>query len=204
MDPAVAIIDLLVRNRVCATIFPTGAISKTTDGQAALAAIRAHPELFELGNHTMHHCDLVVGGGGSPSASDAATCDAARPSPSETFVKRELTDGDRWIGTYSGMATKRFWRAPYGSYDAEVLSWAAEAGWSKHVKWDIDTIDWKPVAQGGPTDYAMTHKVVDNARSGSVVLMHLGGYEDLDALPAMIDGLRSRGFVLSPLSDMLQ
>jgi peptidoglycan/xylan/chitin deacetylase (PgdA/CDA1 family) len=33
--------------------------------------------------------------------------------------------------------------------------------------------------------------------------MHLGGFETLDALQAMIDGLRSRGFVLTTLSDML-
>jgi peptidoglycan/xylan/chitin deacetylase (PgdA/CDA1 family) len=203
MDPAVAIVKLLVANHVCATIFPTGAISRTTEGQAALATINDHPELFELGNHTMHHCDLVRGGGGSPSSADAATCDSAGTSPSEAFVKKELTDGDYWIRYYSGMPTKPFWRAPYGSYDADVLTWAAEAGWTKHIAWDVDTIDWRPVSQGGPTAYSMAHKVVDNARSGSVVLMHLGGYETLDALHAMIDGLRERGYTLTTLSDIL-
>jgi peptidoglycan/xylan/chitin deacetylase (PgdA/CDA1 family) len=203
MDPAVAIVKLLVANHVCATIFPTGAISRTTEGQGALATINDHPELFELGNHTMHHCDLVRGGGGSPSSADAATCDSAGTSPSEAFVKKELTDGDYWIRYYSGMPTKPFWRAPYGSYDADVLTWAAEAGWTKHIAWDVDTIDWRPVSQGGPTAYSMAHKVVDNARSGSVVLMHLGGYETLDALHAMIDGLRERGYTLTTLSDIL-
>ena len=44
----------------------------------------AHPELFEIGNHTMHHCDLVHGGLGSPTtapcaggAADAPTSSAA-------------------------------------------------------------------------------------------------------------------------------
>jgi peptidoglycan-N-acetylglucosamine deacetylase len=200
----VKLLRILVANHVCATIFPTGAISRTTDGQAALAIIRAHPELFELGNHTMHHCDLVRGGGGSPSGADAAYCNTLAPAPTQSQVKQELLDGEYWIKQYSGMTTKPFWRAPYGSTNAAVLSWAAQAGWTKHFKWDIDTIDWKPVADGGPTARSMTLKVVNNAKSGSVVLMHLGGFETPNALQAMIDGLRGRGFVLTTLSDMVQ
>jgi peptidoglycan/xylan/chitin deacetylase (PgdA/CDA1 family) len=102
------------------------------------------------------------------------------------------------------MTTVPFWRAPYGSYNATVLNWVAQAGWTKHVKWDLDTIDWKPISDGGPTARSMTLKVVNNAKSGSVALMHLGGFETPDALQSMIDGLRSRGFVLTTLSDMLQ
>ena len=206
MDPAVAILNRLVAYRVCATIFPTGAISKTPGGQAALAIVKAHPELFELGNHTMHHCDLVRGGGGAPGSAEAAYC-AGMPTSGTAwrdFVKKELTDGEAWIRQYTGRTTKPFWRAPYGSYNSTVRTWAAEAGWTKHFKWDVDTIDWKPLSDGGPSARAMTLKVVDNARSGSVVLMHLGGYETLDALPGMIDGLRSRGFILTTLSDMVQ
>ncbi len=50
----------------------------------------------------------------------------------------------------------------------------------------------------------MTLKVVNGATSGSIVLMHLGGYETLDALQSMIDGLRSRGFTLTTVSDLAQ
>jgi peptidoglycan/xylan/chitin deacetylase (PgdA/CDA1 family) len=204
MTPAVKILNLLVANRVCATLFPTGSISRTTEGQAALAVVKAHPELFELGNHTMHHCDLVRGGGGAPGAADAAFCAALAPSPTEAEVKQELIDGDTWIRTYTGMQTTPFWRAPYGVSNFDVRTWAAEAGWTKHVKWDVDTIDWRPIADGGPTPQSMTLKVVNNAKSGSIVLMHLGGYSTLDALQSMIDGLRARGFTLTTVSDLAQ
>ena len=204
MTPAVRILNTLVANGVCSTIFPTGAISRTAEGQAALAVIKAHPELFELGNHTMHHCDLVRGGGGSPGAADAAFCEALGPSPSETEVKAELIDGDAWIRTYAGMPTAPLWRAPYGVSNLAVRTWAAEAGWTKHVDWDIDTVDWKPIADGGPTATSMTLKVVNGARSGSIVLMHLGGFQTPDALQSMIDGLRSRGFTLTTVSDLAQ
>jgi peptidoglycan/xylan/chitin deacetylase (PgdA/CDA1 family) len=206
MDPAVAILNRLVQYKVCATIFPTGAISDTPDGRAALAIVRAHPELFELANHTMDHCDLVRGGGGAPGSAEAAIC-ASMPlsgAAYEAFVKKQLTDGESSIVAATGRGTRSFWRAPYGSLNSTVLRWAAEAGWRTHFKWDVDTIDWKPVSQGGPTATSMALKVVNNARSGTVVLLHLGGFETLDALPAMIDGLRSRGFTLTTLSDMAQ
>jgi peptidoglycan/xylan/chitin deacetylase (PgdA/CDA1 family) len=193
---------VLVANRVCATIFPTGAISRTAEGQAALAIVKAHPELFELGNHTMNHCDLVRGGGGAPGGAEATFCRGLSPSPTEAEVKKELRDGDAWIQTYTGMPTSPLWRAPYGVSNGTVRTWAAQAGWTKHVDWDIDTIDWKPVGQGGPTARSMTLKVVNGATSGSIVLMHLGGYETLDALQSMIDGLRSRGFALTTVSDL--
>ncbi|MGZ6300465.1 MAG: hypothetical protein ACXWMN_08255, partial [Candidatus Limnocylindria bacterium] len=69
--------------------------------------------------------------------------------------------------------------------------------------WDIDTIDWKPIADGGPTAQQIATKVVSNARDGSIVLMHLGGYETHDALKVMIPALRDRGFLLTSLSDQL-
>jgi peptidoglycan/xylan/chitin deacetylase (PgdA/CDA1 family) len=102
------------------------------------------------------------------------------------------------------MPTQPFWRAPYAVSNLAVRTWAAEIGWTKHVKWDIDTIDWRRMADGGPTAQSMTLKVVNNATSGSIVLMHLGGYQTLDALQSMIDGLRSRGFTLTTVSDLAQ
>jgi|GEM_PF-4002786 len=34
--------------------------------------------------------------------------------------------------------------------------------------------------------------------------MHLGGYETLAALPAIVEGLRGRGFTLVRVSDLLR
>jgi peptidoglycan/xylan/chitin deacetylase (PgdA/CDA1 family) len=69
--------------------------------------------------------------------------------------------------------------------------------------WDIDTIDWRPVADGGPTAAQIVTKVVTNARGGSIVLMHLGGYHTFEALPQMVEGLRARGLEPVKLSEML-
>jgi len=45
--------------------------------------------------------------------------------------------------------------------------------------------------------------VITQAQDGSTVLMHIGGYETLDALRIMVPGLRERGFGLTSLSDLL-
>jgi peptidoglycan/xylan/chitin deacetylase (PgdA/CDA1 family) len=198
LDPGLDILNLLIANHVCATIFPTGAMAQTSQGQAVMAVIRAHPELFEIGNHTMHHCNLVSGGGGSPSAAPCAGI-----VPDADFVRKELADAGAILAQYAGQQPVPYWRAPYGALNQAVLDAAASVGYTKTFQWDIDTIDWKPITEGGPTAQQIATKVVGNARDGSIVLMHLGGYETLDALGIMIPGLRDRGFLLTSLSDLL-
>ena len=199
LDPGVDILNFLIANHVCATVFPTGAMAQTAGGQQIMAIIKAHPELFEVGNHTMHHCNLVSGGGGSPTAAPCATGGA----PSAQFIKDELTDAAAILEQFSGQVPVPYWRPPYGATNSVVLSAAASVGYTKTFMWDIDTIDWKPIGDGGPTAQQIATKVISRAVDGSIVLMHLGGYETLDALEIMVPGLRDRGFGLTSLSDML-
>jgi peptidoglycan/xylan/chitin deacetylase (PgdA/CDA1 family)/LysM repeat protein len=197
MDPAVDIMNFLVANRVCATIFATGVMSETPQGRQVMAIIRAHPELFEIANHTMYHCDLARGGGGSPSTGPCTgSFDAAR-------IRREMTEAEAILRAGTGQEPKPYWRPPYGSISDGVLAAVAAAGYTKTFLWDIDTIDWKPVADGGPTAQQIASKVVSNSVNGSNVLFHLGGYETLDALELLVPALRDRGFTLTSLSDLL-
>ena len=73
LDPALDIMNFLLDHQVCTTLFPTGAMSQTPTGQAVLAIVAQHPEIFEVGNHTMHHCNLRDGGLGSPTTWRPAT-----------------------------------------------------------------------------------------------------------------------------------
>lgn len=197
MDPAVDIMNFLVANRVCATIFATGVMSQTPQGQQVMAIIRAHPELFEIANHTMYHCDLARGGGGSPSLQPCTgSWNADR-------IRKEMTDADAILRAGTGQDPQPYWRPPYGSYNDAVLQAVASVGYTKTFMWDIDTIDWKPTSDGGPTAEQIASKVVGNAVNGSNVLFHLGGYETLDALRLIVPGLRDRGFTLTSLSDLL-
>jgi len=200
LDPGIDILDFLIANHVCITLFPTGAMAQTTEGQAVMAIIRAHPELFEIGNHTMHHCDLVRGGGGSPTTVPCVT----NGTPTADFIRTELTDSAAILKQYSGQDPIPYWRPPYGSLNDAVGAAAASVGYTKTFMWSVDTIDWKPISDGGPTAEQIASKVISQAVDGSIVLMHLGGYETLDALKIMVPGLRERGFLLTSLSDMLR
>ena len=197
MDPAVDIMNFLVANSVCATIFATGVMSNTPQGQQVLAIIEAHPELFEVGNHTMYHCDLVRGGGGSPTTAPCTgSFDANR-------IRKELTDAEAILRAGTGQNPQPYWRPPYGSISQGVIDAAASAGYTKAFLWDIDSIDWKPISDGGPTAEQIAAKVIGNAVNGSNVLFHIGGYETLEALHLIVPGLRDRGFRLTSLSDLL-
>jgi peptidoglycan/xylan/chitin deacetylase (PgdA/CDA1 family) len=195
MTPAVDIVKRLIVDRVCATIFPTGTAAQMTEGQAVMALIKAHPELFEIGNHTMNHCNLRDGGGG-------AACPVDPPTASQ--IQEELLDADAVFSPLVGTTGVPYWRPPYGAHNATVRAAAAAIGYTKTIMWDIDTIDWKPLADGGPTAGSMVGKVVDNAQRGSIVLMHLGGYNTFDALPAMVSRLRAGGLQPTTISGLLR
>jgi len=195
MTPAVDIMERLIIDRMCATIFPTGMAAGTTEGHAVMALIKGHPELFEMGNHTMNHCNLRDGGGG-------LACPADPPTASQ--IQAELLDADAVFSPLVGTTSVPYWRPPYGAHNATVRAAAAAIGYTKTIMWDIDTIDWKPIADGGPTAGAIVGKVVDNAATGSIVLMHLGGYNTFDALPAMVSRLRAGGLQPSTISALLR
>ena len=74
------------------------------------------------------------------------------------------------------------------------------------MTWDIDTIDWRPIKNDppGPTADQIVAKVLGNAQGGSIVLMHLGGYETFEALPRIVAGLRGAGYDLVTLDEMLR
>jgi peptidoglycan/xylan/chitin deacetylase (PgdA/CDA1 family) len=199
MDPAVDIMSFLVANEVCATIFATGVMSETPQGQQVMAIIRDHPELFEIANHTMYHCDLARGGGGSPTTAPCQTNGA----PSAEFIRDELTNAEAVLRSGTGQQPQPYWRPPYGSVNAAVINAAASVGYTKTFMWDIDTIDWKPTSQGGPSAEQIAAKVIGNASDGSNVLFHLGGYETLNALRLIVPAMRDQGYSLTSLSDLL-
>jgi peptidoglycan/xylan/chitin deacetylase (PgdA/CDA1 family) len=195
LDPAVSIMQLLLLHGVCTTIFPTGTAAQTDIGADVLAMVAAYPEVFEVGNHTMNHCNLVTGKNGPA---------CPQSPPTARRIRRELTNAAAIIGAAAGQSPVPYWRPPFGAYNGFVLDAAASAGYTTTAMWGVDTIDWMPVGDGGPRAPQIVAKVIGNAVNGSVVLMHLGGYNTRDALPMMIHRLRAdRDLLPTSLSDLL-
>jgi peptidoglycan/xylan/chitin deacetylase (PgdA/CDA1 family) len=175
LDPALAIMDWLIEHAVPATIFAGGKTVTTTEiGQAVLARIAAHPDLFTLGNHTWDHPYLTE-------------LDAAA-------IGSQLTRTEKALEEATGRSSKPFLRPPYGAQDLETREVAGSLGYDYVVMWDVDTIDWKPESDGGPTADDLVARVVARVQGGSIVLMHLGGYNTLEALPRIVEGLHDRGY----------
>ncbi|WP_131104318.1 cell wall-binding repeat-containing protein [Ornithinimicrobium sufpigmenti] len=193
LDGAEQIVDYLVANQVCTTFFPTSLSADSTQGQKVMAKIAAHPELFEMGNHTVHHCDLVRGGGGSP---NGAPCNRTM---TDAFVRAELADAEPVLEQLSQMPVEPLWRPPYGSHDARVRNLAAGAGYPVTVMWGRDTIDWDPATT---TAQIVSRTTSPLPPSGTIVLAHLGGYKTGEALPQIVSILRSNGYTLTTVSDM--
>jgi peptidoglycan/xylan/chitin deacetylase (PgdA/CDA1 family) len=170
LDPAVDIVRWLIEHEVHATLFPTGRSgTQTAEGLAAMELAATRPDLFDFANHSWDHPDF-------PTLSRAQMADQ---------LVRTETALRAVVGT-----TRPWFRPPFGGLDDAVRAGVGAAGWRSIVMWDIDTIDWRPLDNGdgpaGPTAEQIAAKIGTNARGGSIVLMHLGGWNTLEALPGII------------------
>lgn len=169
-DPAMAIVRWLVDRRVPATFFATGQLaSSDPTARAILAILGAHPDLFAVGNGTWDHPDLT-----------ALAANA---------VASQLERTDAALTSALGTSPKPIYRPPDGTQNATVRAAASKAGYPYTVMWDVDTTDLQAEVDGGPTEDDIVARVDGAAQGGSIVLMHLGGWNTLGALPRVVADL---------------
>jgi peptidoglycan-N-acetylglucosamine deacetylase len=152
-------------------------------GIEAMERIASKPDLFAVGNHSYDHPNFTELGADE--------------------IADQLNRTDEMIVAATGRTSKPFFRPPFGAQNAAVRQAVADAGWAYLVMWDVDTIDWKPTSDGGPTPDDIVAKVLSRAEGGSIVLMHLGGEHTLEALPRIIEGLRAKGLEPVTLPQLL-
>jgi peptidoglycan-N-acetylglucosamine deacetylase len=107
----------------------------------------------------------------------------------DTF-KYQVLKTDSYIRAQTGY-TPRCLRPPYGAVNSTVYSRAAALG-KKIRLWTVDPRDWSR-----PGTSVIIRRVLDNVRSGSVVLLHDGGgdrSQTVAALPTILKTLKARGY----------
>jgi peptidoglycan-N-acetylglucosamine deacetylase len=67
------------------------------------------------------------------------------------------------------------------------------------VFWTIDTLDWKPDRTATQIEAA----VLDKLSPGAIVLMHVGGKQTAQALPAILDEIKARGYSFVTLREAI-
>jgi peptidoglycan/xylan/chitin deacetylase (PgdA/CDA1 family) len=184
LDSAAGIMTLLVERGVHATIFAAGKLATETDrGRHVLDVVRTHPELFDLGNRSWDSPDFTA--------------------LSQAQIRDQLDRTESALVGLVGRSSRPLFRPPFGAWDTTVRSTVGAGGWHDVITWDVNPNDLRPTSRGGPSAVDIQATVVANAQGGSIVILHLGGYHTLEALPGILDGLAMRGLRPVTLTEML-
>ncbi len=177
-------LDYLKEHQVRATLFPTG---KNVESYPETWQ-RAVEEGHELGNHTYSHPFLT--------------------NLSEEQVRQELSGWQEAVEkAIGGSYHTLFFRPPYGDgffsgqgYHRERLQpIVAEKGMFP-VMWDVELV--YALRNDTYSSARITEHVLNNARGGSIVLLHFTE-ADIEALPRIISDLRERGLEPCSLRELL-
>jgi peptidoglycan/xylan/chitin deacetylase (PgdA/CDA1 family) len=208
-NAAEKILDALKTQGVHSTFFLTGEFIKKYPQIVKRIVAEGH----EVGNHTWSHPHLTTFAQNKRQD--------VRPGVDEAFLKNELIRTASLFRLVTGKEMAKLWRAPYGEYNAEILRWAARAGF-RHTAWTVgrgweenmDTLDW--VSDKNSKAYhsgeAIAEKILNYGKdkktgaNGVIILMHLGTERSDDfpheKLPDIIRGLAKDGYRMVTVSEL--
>jgi peptidoglycan/xylan/chitin deacetylase (PgdA/CDA1 family) len=170
-----AALDVLDRAGVRATVFAVGVWLAAEPSMARRVLDSGH----ELGNHTYSHVDIK---GLTPAGALAEIQRCAD-------VLRRLT----------GTVGPWFRPSQTARTTHELIAAARTAGYPTTISYDVDSLDF---TDPGPS--TITREVLKNVQPGSIVSLHLDHAGTVDALPAILDGLRGRGLAPVTVTELLR
>lgn len=175
LDRGVA--DWLIANEVPFTIFMGGRFAR--DNAADVARLGALA-FVEIENHSWSH-----------------PADMRRLSTAE--VVKQVLFAELEIGLRTGQVT-RFFRFPGGHADARTVAAVEALGYTiVHWRWPSGDPD-RHISAKRLTDYALSA-----TRPGDVLIFHINGngVHTAEALPAIVEGLKAKGYRFVLLKDYL-
>jgi peptidoglycan/xylan/chitin deacetylase (PgdA/CDA1 family) len=172
--PTPAILSALRDAHVRVTFFITGQWA-TTNPDLTRQIAADH----EIANHSWSHRDFSQ--------------------LSDQEIRTEMERTESAIGYIAGVSTKPFWRAPFGSRDARILSAVREGGWPYHIYWSADSGDWQDI----PPSQVRTN-VTRAAGNGAIVVQHCGSVQTATVLPDILRDLANLGLRVVTLSELLR
>ena len=113
-------------------------------------------------------------------------------------ISTQLKSAHHILTDVTGQAPKLL-RLPNGDFDKRVLRIADSMGY-KVIQWDTDSQDWM-----NKDTQDIVDRVVNKAHPGDIVLLHASDIAKHtgEALPAIIDELRAKGYDFATVSDLL-
>jgi len=132
----------------------------------------------ELGNHTMNHLEMKQ--------------------LSATTAEREIEGCRAELEKVTGSPQRWFRASGTQHTTARIRAAAGRAGYKRCLSYDVDGLDWQD-----PSAATVTAAVLDGATAGSVVSLHLGHRVTVEALPAILTGLRRKRLTAVGVSQLL-
>ena len=172
-DHTAKLLDILKQEEVPATFFVLG------------RNVQAHPQLVrrmaadghEVGNHTWSH--------------------PALPSIGADRVNHELSKTSNIIQEVTGQPPT-IMRPPYGALDQGTK----QQIWGNHqmhiILWSVDPLDWKK-----PGAKIIRQRLVSRAAPGAILLAHDIHLGTIQAIPGVIQDLKSKGYQFVTVSQLL-
>ena len=130
----------------------------------------------EIGNHTFNHYTLT-------------TLDDAS-------IAAQIQNDGALLEQFTGKPLTLF-RPPHGRVNRHVVDIANELGYQT-ILWSAAANDVKDI----PPDMIVA-RIMNQASPGGIILLHSGQYRTIEALPQIIDGLRSEGYTFVTMSKLL-
>lgn len=124
-------------------------------------------EGFEIGNHSHNHLKM------------------------STLDSNAIVDEIEYVNkAVKKLTNKRpyVFRAPFGDYNNRLVENVTNLK-MQAVQWSIDTLDWKGLRAG-----EILQRVKKGLSTGDIILFHNNSDHVLDALPQVIELLRSQGY----------
>jgi peptidoglycan/xylan/chitin deacetylase (PgdA/CDA1 family) len=170
----IAILDVLKKHNVKATFFLTGSWADKFPSYAKRMAVEGH----DIGNHTFSHPDAV--------------------NTNTNIFVQDIIKAEEAIKRATGVTPRPYFRFPFGSYNAAALKAVGGAGYPYSIQWTIDTIDWQQ-----PSVDVIISRIQSGASNGDIILMHIGGINTPEAVDRVIPILKSMGYTLVTLTELL-
>ena len=168
------LLDILDEKNVRATFYILG--NKVARNAALIKRIRG--EGHEIGNHSWSHPNLA--------------------NRSDSAILSELKRTSDAIYNASGKRPTTM-RPPYGALSMRQRRLVNSELGMPTIMWSIDTLDYT-----GSSSATITNRVLRRAHNGAIILGHDIQARTIQAVPALIDGLKSRSFKFVTVSQLIR
>lgn len=117
---------------------------------------------------------------------------------SDAWIREQVSKAERSIQETLGVKTTLI-RTPNGDFDRRSLTTLHRMGYTV-IQWNTDSLDWM-----NPGVDRIRERVLTRVVPGDIILMHASDSckQTHLALPAIIDGLRAKGYTFLTVSELI-